>query len=242
LIGEGDCEEEVELMRDIAGKHSENFAFVLLTREDGKVPVKAGKLWLLERPFIFAFQSQNLSGGRWFIEGEKAHNASYVDAWLTRIADGVEPFSLISAVFKEDPPEVKLRQVNALTVKEAVLRKDAPTVLLLLSSTCGSCHEFRPYAWAAVDLLEGYPIQFYWMEGPKNDIPDAIVPETDVYPKLYVWPAGDGYLTPVLYEGSNSVEGIVQFIVGNSGLNLEQPVINGYRANELLAHYKKVFA
>jgi hypothetical protein len=134
---------------------------------------------------------------------------------------------------------VRFRQVNAATVKDVVYNREVATALLIASTHCGNCREFRPYIWTAVDLLEGYPARFYWIEGPKNDIPPGIMPETEFYPKLYVWPAGDGYRTPVLYEGGNSVREIIDFVVANSGMATAPPEINEHIAMELLTRSRE---
>jgi hypothetical protein len=128
--------------------------------------------------------------------------------------------------------------VNALTVEKAVLDRSRVTVLLIASLSCSHCREFKPYVWAAADVMIDWPARFYWIDGPTNDIPVGLVPEYGDYPVLFVWPTGDNYTAPVLYHGAHSVKDIVYFVVQTSGLTLPRPYIDPEEVEVLLMRYR----
>jgi hypothetical protein len=230
------------ILLNLSASHSDKFDFVMFNRDEAKKVVAAGKLGRLQFPFIFAFRSGNLTAGRWYVEGPDAHNLTFVDAWLKRIANGEENYSVLAAPVVEEPPSVLFRQVNALTVERAVLDRSKVTVLLIASLFCSHCREFKPYVWAAADVMVDWPARFYWIDGPTNDIPAGLLPEYGDYPVLFVWPAGENFETPVLYHGAHSVKDIVYFVVEKSGLNLPRPYIDSEDVEMLLMRYRSIVA
>jgi hypothetical protein len=231
---------ESDILLNLSATHSDKFSFVLFNRDEAKNVVAAGKLGRLQFPFIFAFRSANLTIGRWYIEGPNAHNLTYVDNWLSRIAAGEENYSVLFATFPEEPRSVLFRQVNALTVENAVLDRSRVTALLIASLGCSHCREFKPYVWTAADVMVDWPARFYWIDGPTNDLPPGLVPEFGDYPVLFVWPAGDEFQTPILYHGAHSVKDIVYFVVEASKLNLPRPFIDHEEIQMLLMRYRAI--
>jgi hypothetical protein len=234
----GDPELEVAILHNVSARHAANFDFVLFTREDGRGILRSGRLAPLEFPYIFAFRTENISTGRWFLRGEDCHSEALVDAWLTRIANGAEPFSVVSAVFEPEPSDVRLRQVSAFTVEAMVYDRSHVTVLLLASHYCGSCREFKPFVAAAADLMAAYPARWFYIDVPSNDIPIGLVPDPETYPKLYVWPAGDGYRQPAEYGGEKSVRAIAEFIASVGGAG-PAPWIDDREAHESVARHRE---
>jgi hypothetical protein len=79
IVAGGDPELEVSLMRSLAERHLAELDFVLRSREDAREPFRVGRFGIQQSPFIYVLCSENLSAGRWFMDGRLAHNEAYVD-------------------------------------------------------------------------------------------------------------------------------------------------------------------
>jgi thiol-disulfide isomerase/thioredoxin len=230
-----DAEEQILL--SLARKNSERFEFVIFGANEAKNVANVGKFEALAHPYIFAFRSANLSAGRWFLQGPEALDATQVELWLGRIADGAEEHSVLAAPLPDEGPDVRVREVNAVTAERSVISKERVTLLLSAATWCQHCRKFRPMLATVADLLRDYPVSFFWINTPNNDAP-PVVPEHKGFPTLFIWPAGENYTKPVTFTGKQSVREVVAFIDANKGLSAPLPELNETEMLELLAAHR----
>jgi thiol-disulfide isomerase/thioredoxin len=160
-----------------------------------------------------------------------------VEDFLNGVANSSLPFTIRHNTFPEEPPEVKLRQVNALTAEQAVMTKEAVTLLLAAARWCGHCHEFKPVLHAAAELLADENIRFFWMNMPENDQP-KFVPEHTGTPMLWLWPAGENYTIPELFEGERDLPSLIEWIREKSGLDFPMPDLENGKGDSLVTMYR----
>jgi thiol-disulfide isomerase/thioredoxin len=229
---------EVQILLSLSKKYSQKFDFVLFGPKEAQNILNIGKFAAISHPYIFAFRSENISAGRWFIQGPEALDINQIELWLDKIVDGTEEFSVLAAQLGSEGPEVRVREVNALNVEEAVINREKVTLLLSAATWCQHCRKFRPILETAAELLKDFPISFYWINTPNNDAP-AVIPTHKGFPTLFIWPAGENFTVPVLFKAKQSVREVFDFIDGNRGIDVKLPELNETKMLELLTQYRK---
>jgi thiol-disulfide isomerase/thioredoxin len=212
LIGSNDTASEIEisLLNAVAPRFAGRFSFVIFQKSaHAKSVLARGRLAHMAHPFFFVFRSANVTGGRWFLRGEEAHDPAAVAALLAGVAAGTAPYSVRHSVCNGSAGA--FREVNALTAEAAVVTRDAATVLLLTASWCAHCAEFRPVAAAAAEALAPRGVRVFWMDGPENDAP-PFVPDHVGFPVVWLWPAGERFLEPIAYQGEAKLPDFIEWI------------------------------
>jgi hypothetical protein len=74
----------------------------------------------------------------------------------------------------EEPPEVCLREVNAVTAEAAIFERPGPTFLLATSQMCPHCKDFKPLITVAAELIDPAVVRFFWINHPRNDLPNFV--------------------------------------------------------------------
>jgi thiol-disulfide isomerase/thioredoxin len=205
------------ILTAIGTRYAERLNVVMVANDEGKDLAEKGKLAKKQLPFFFMFNSSHIDGQRWFLVGEESHDLAKIDAFVQRVLAGTEPFTYTHSALPEQPPSVLFREVNALVVEQAVLKKDKATLLMLLTPSCPHCRNFKPIVNATANLLGTEKVEFYWMDANQNDMPPAI-PEFKFFPTVFLWPAGENWTTPVTFDGEKTITGLVEFIKANCGI------------------------
>lgn len=154
-----------------------------------------------------------------------------------RREEGKRPFTVRVREFAEEGPEVRLRQVNAVTAEGRVMTKNAAT-LLLAASWRAHCREFKPVFHAVADVYADENIRFFWTNAPENDLP-SFIPDHSGFPVLRIWPAGENYTRPVEYKEERDWKLMVNWVHENSALDIPVPVVNATEIQEKISEYKK---
>jgi thiol-disulfide isomerase/thioredoxin len=227
---------EIEIMNEKAALFADDFTFVVIPTEEKFL--KSTDLHRLAPPLFFCFQSENISVGRWFLHGDEAHDRVAIDEFLRGIQNGVLPFTVRAVTLPFEPPEVKLRQVNAITADEKLIQKDVVTLLLCAASWCGHCREFKPQIQLLAELLAEQPIQFFWINEPENDHPKTVPPDMS-YPALFMWPVGENYMRPLQFEQTRSVRNVLEWIHANGGVRFAIPEITDEEIEKRITEIKQ---
>ena len=213
-------DEFVNVIVKLWKKLGNEIEYVVVNTEQWKEHARHFNLSKLTAPYFFALKfDDDQKPSRFFIQGENASHWDYVDAFVERVRSGEEPQRNISAVFAEEGPEVKFRQVGSEGIEEKLLSRDRVALLVLTASWCVHCRHFKPLLNVTAQFLaNSYPnIDFFWIDGPKNDLP-PVIPDFRGYPTLFMWPAGEKYQSPVSYEGGREFERLLTWIGSHSGL------------------------
>jgi thiol-disulfide isomerase/thioredoxin len=191
---------------------------VVFTVEEAKELIVTGRLSLFSAPFLFVFRSGAIEAGRWVLKGEDSLNYDQASDFLERVLNGTENFTVVSSEVPEQGPDVCLREVNALTITDAVLTDLQVTLLLITAHWCPHCREFRPIVDATAKALRQADVAFYWINAPTNDLP-SFIPDASAYPRLFLWPAGEDYKRAVQYTGNRTVPDLMEFIKEKGGID-----------------------
>jgi protein disulfide-isomerase A1 len=218
-------------------KLSDKIDFVLLSRQEGLDLIVRGRLIPLRPPFFFVFRSNNISTERWFVEGDDAIDEAKLEAFLGRIIEGSESFSVMASALPDQPDHVLFRQVNALNCRELVYHNESVTLLLLAATWCHHCKQFKPIVATAADLLKDANIKFYWMNAPANDLPTFISDPTG-FPQLLLFPIGENYTDQIKYLGNRTVPAVLDWIHAHGGLEFEIPELNETQINERVDYHR----
>jgi thiol-disulfide isomerase/thioredoxin len=216
--GENDSmtEMEIELLNEIAEGFGDRVSFVILQKKEARELLWNSRWADVDPGSLFVVRSVNVSAGRWILQAEEAHARDVVVGFLAAVLNGTRDCSLLYSVVADDPLEVHLREVNSLTVEKAVITRDDATLLLLTAEWCDHCKQFKPQVRQAAEILAGRKVKFYWMNEPKNDLPECI-PDHPGMPALFLWPAGENYTRPLMYERSPDYRTLLAWIAANSG-------------------------
>ena len=228
----------LDVLWSLNKKWGDKFDYVLTNDEEWKPHAKYFNLSKLTAPYFFIVKFEEKKPRRFFVRGDDGCNWSYVDAFVERVYSGKEEPRNISAVFTEEGPEVKFRQVGSADLEKRLISKDRVSLLALTASWCAHCKHFKPVLNVTAEFLaERYPnIDFFWIDGPKNDLP-AIVPDFAGYPTVFMWPAGEAYERPVSIEGGRTFAQLLTWIRDKSGL--QNFTIPEYDKHEMKARIKK---
>jgi hypothetical protein len=90
FLGDDNSESEVNILNKLSGKFEERVDFVVMTLEEGRRLIKQAKLKSVNVPYFYIFRSQNVSHGKWFIQGEDALDYNRVEELLVRVVHGLE--------------------------------------------------------------------------------------------------------------------------------------------------------
>jgi hypothetical protein len=205
----GDIDSDI-LLR-LAAQFGDNLTVVLTNVREGRGLFGRGRLYRLQVPFFFMFKSKNVSGERWFIAGDDAHDYDKVETLVTGVLAGTEPYRYLSTTVPEQAPDSRFREVNALTVTEAVIRPDKVTFLMVLSLLCPQCPELRLVLKATSRLLDPSVAEFFWINGIGNDMP-TVIPDYRGYPALWMWPAGENYTEALPFTRNRTIGTILSYI------------------------------
>jgi hypothetical protein len=134
-----------------------------------------------------------------------------------------------------EPLDGHLRQVNAVTIGDYVPDPSVASFVMIVSSMCPHCKDFKPLVKVVSDLLDPITTRFVWMNGPKNDIPNFL-PEYSSYPLLFMWPWGQADGPPITYGSRpRSVEAMLDWIAENAEIpGFEIPVYDKVASAELV--------
>jgi thiol-disulfide isomerase/thioredoxin len=229
---------ETDILTNLTEKLSDTIDFVLLSREEGRDLIVKGMLLSLHPPFFFVFRSKNISANRWWVQGDDALDETKLEAFLGRIVDGSEPFTVIASALPEQADDVLFRQVNALNCRELVYHNESVTLLLLAAPWCHHCKQFKPVIATAADLLKDANIKFYWINAPANDLPTCILYPPG-FPLLILFPIGENYTNQIQYSGDRTVPAVVEWIRANGGLEFETAELNETRINEMVDYHRE---
>jgi thiol-disulfide isomerase/thioredoxin len=226
----GDTDSDI-LLR-LAAKFGDNLTVVLTNEHEGCGIFGRGRLYRLAVPFFFMFKSGSVGGERWFIKGEGAHDYDQVESLVIGVLSGTEPYRYLNTTLPKQPPDPRFREVNALTVTDAVITPDKVTLLMVTSPWCPHCSELRPILKATSRLLDPSVVEFFWINGIGNDMP-TVIPDYRGYPAMWMWPAGENYTEAVPFTRNRTIGTILSYIdeLGQSK-NFTMPE---YNETELMA-------
>ncbi|OHT12760.1 hypothetical protein TRFO_17305 [Tritrichomonas foetus] len=225
-----DAQPEIDAITKIYAKHSAKTDFVLVSDRQGRDIISMGSLSKAHPPYFFTFHRDNFSLGRYLVFDEKRFDSEFLDGYLTRIEQGKENFSHISAVLN-DPPDATFRQVNTDTYHKTVNDPERDILVAITAPWCHHCKDFKPVLNISSQLLKNEKVGFYWIDGTTNELPSDF-PSFDGYPTLFLFAAKNK--TASTFDGKRTVSGILEYLHKEGSFNFTDPEFNQTEIDERL--------
>jgi hypothetical protein len=223
---------ELSLLTSLAGTFADTITFVATTFREGNEILSRGRLSKLNSPFFYVLRSSNMSHYRWFVQGEDAHNLTYLEHFLSRVVAGSEKLSVLCSELPVQGPEVVVREVNALNDHERCGHRPSLRDGLVLT-----LQRLRPRLRCIAEVYNDQPLKFFWIDEPKNDLPPGF-PELPGIPTLFLWQIGDRYREPVMFKGEYIIVHLAEWIAREGGLELTVPEFNQTETEGKLEQYR----
>lgn len=211
--------EEIQLLNKLAHKYSEKIHFVPFYGGFASILADAGRIGWLETPLFVVFQSNNLKGQRWAIQGQKAHNFEFLDLFIEEVLTGNNNNSVVSSQITQDSHPLAIETQGFF---EKINNDGKDSIVLIVSKRFSQCNMYISLFEEANRILEGYKIQFYILNVSENDVPQTLSIPSKM-PMLYLWLHGKDIELPIEFTGEVTIADIVEFSVEHSSFNNTAP-------------------
>lgn len=207
---EKDFDEYKDKLREAAKESRNVYYFVWLDTDTFKGHAE-GALGVTEFPGLVAQTKK----GRFLLPDASSamKDSSKVAQFLRDVTDGKIERSLKSDPIPETNDE-PVKVVVGKTFEQMVLTNDKDVFIEVYAPWCGYCKSFEPiYKEFAEKVKDSEHVVVAKMDGTTNETPLESF-EWNSFPTVFFVKAGEK--TPVKYEGSRTVDGLMEFLEKNS--------------------------